>query len=129
MPETKAGNMQPVASHANDERIHDPVTKDGMLSILAANLGDLARQNTTEFRARYYGDCKGILKTLIMIGWLDPAEGEQWRADILSAHLQAIQQCNDDGQSVDSAVMAREQFQLEKLVERGFKPRTSLSRD
>lgn len=40
-------------------------------------MSDLARQNTNEYRARYYAEARTLLKSLVVLEWVDSAEAEQ----------------------------------------------------
>ena len=111
-----------------DPRIFEPLDKDGVLWQLDASLKDLARQETTEYRGRYYGECTAILKTLRMIGWIDSAEDGQWYADILAAHQLAIGRCQAAGLAVEQSVIDQEAYRLRTLAASGITPRSPLGR-
>ena len=97
--------------------------KEQLLHQLEGAMSDLARQNTNEYRARYYAEARALLKSLVVIEWITEAEAEQWRADIHATHQQAIVQCQAAGESVDALVIEQAAFRLMHLAKVGIHPR------
>lgn len=97
--------------------------REQLLHELEGAMGDLARQNTNEYRARYYAEARALRKSLVLLGWLETAEAEQWRADIHATHQQAIDQCQAAGESVDALVIDQAAFCLKNLAKAGIHPR------
>ncbi len=96
--------------------------------MLADTIRDLARQDSPEFRGKFFGECRGLLKTLRLGNTLDEDQREQWSADIYRASIQAAEQCAANGCPVDRHALAQQRFQLEHLAERGIVPRAELPR-
>ena len=99
-----------------------------ILDLLADTIRNLERQVSPEFRGQYYGECRGLLKALILGELLDEAQREQWSADIYRASLQAANQCAAAGQPADEVAVNKQRFQLERLAQQGIKPRAELPR-
>jgi len=97
--------------------------REQLLHQLEGAMSDLARQNTNEYRARYYAEARALLKSLVVIEWITEAEAEQWRADIHATHQQAIGQCQAAGESVDALVIKQAAFRLMHLAKVGIHPR------
>ncbi|WP_073666236.1 hypothetical protein [Pseudomonas aeruginosa] len=85
-----------------------PFTKEDMLWELDSTIKDLARQNSTEFRGRYFGECRGILRTLYLLGMVDEVEHAELKVKIDTAHQQAIAQCEAAGETLDPVVAGKE---------------------
>lgn len=100
--------------------------KEQLLHQLEGAMSDLARQNTNEYRARYYAEARALLKSLVVIEWITDAEAEQWRADIHATHQQAIVQCQAAGESVDALVIEQAAFRLMHLAKVGIHPRVKV---
>lgn len=79
---------------------------------LESTIKDLARQKSTEYRARYLGECKGILRCIGMLGLWSDAGLTSWRVKILEAHLKAIENSEAAGVPVPEEIKARELFWL-----------------
>lgn len=91
---------------------------DTALYALDCAIKDLARQEETEYRARYYGECKGKLACLVILGVVNYAERHEWKVKILEAHLQAIAQCEAAGEVVAEGIKLREAFWLKHHQEK-----------
>lgn len=100
--------------------------REQLLHELEGAMGDLARQNTNEYRARYYAEARALLKSLVLLEWLETAEAEQWRADIHATHQQAIGQCQAAGESVGALVIDQAAFCLKNLRLAGILPRVKV---
>lgn len=94
-----------------------PFTKEDMLWELDSTIKDLARQCTTEFRGRYFGECRGILRTLDLIGMVTAAEAAELKVKIDAAHQQAIAQCEAAGEPLDPVVSRKEAFRSQLNVD------------
>lgn len=86
--------------------------KDGLLWELDSTIKDLARQETTEYRCRYFGEAKGMLKSLCLLRIVDDAEAAQLRLKLTQAHDQAIKQCLAAGQHIDPVDLRRHELHL-----------------
>ncbi|EMJ4585576.1 hypothetical protein ROT11_006683 [Pseudomonas aeruginosa] len=95
-----------------------PMDKEGMVWQLEQTIKDLQRQETTEFRSRYFGECLAMHKTLAMIGWLDAAETDSLYLQIVKAHEKAIGQCLDAGETVSPEVFQKESYRRQQAEER-----------
>ena len=95
---------------------------------LADTIRDLSRQDTPEFRAEFYGECRGLLKALRLGDLLDETQREQWNADIYRASLQAAEQCAEAGRPAEPVALRKQVFQLERLGKLGIFPRAILPR-
>lgn len=114
-------------------RIGAPITEDTpppprpdvptLLAELAGTIRDLERQVSNEYRAKFYGECRGILKALFMAQLINDTEREQWAADIYRANLQAVDQCTAAGSLADADEIRRQVHQLKRLAELGITPR------
>lgn len=91
--------------------------RDTALWTIDCSIKDLARQEESEFRARYYGECKGKLACLVMLGVVNDAERDEWMAKILVAHQQAIAQCEEAGEVISENIKRREAFWLKHYQE------------
>ncbi|WP_040107383.1 hypothetical protein [Azotobacter chroococcum] len=89
-----------------------PMDKDGLLWELDGVTKDLARQETTEHRCRYFGEAKGMIKTLCLLRILDDAEAARLRLKVWEAHDQAIKKCLAAGHQIDPVDLRRHEFQL-----------------
>lgn len=88
--------------------------KDQLFYELESTISDLERQNTTEYRGRYYGECRALRKALFVIGWIDEAESARIHLRILQAHQKALQQCVDAGETIAEDELRRETFRLQQ---------------
>ncbi|KJS27875.1 MAG: hypothetical protein VR76_08430 [Pseudomonas sp. BRH_c35] len=91
--------------------------KSDMLWELDSTIKDLARQNSTEFRGRYFGESRGILRTLYLLGMVDEVEHAELKVKIDAAHQQAIAQCEAAGESLDPVVAQKEAFRSQLNVD------------
>ncbi len=73
---------------------------------------DLARQDTTEHRCRYYGEARGMIKTLQLLRLIDSSEAQALKLKAWKAHDQAINQCLEAGEPIDAHVLTRHKFQV-----------------
>lgn len=85
-----------------------PFTKEDMLCELDSTIKDLARQDSTEYRGRYFGESRGILRTLGLLGMLDDVEHAELKVKIDTAHQQAIAECEAAGEPLDPVVAGKE---------------------
>jgi hypothetical protein len=90
---------------------------------LVTIIRDLERQETNEHRAKFSGECKGMIKALWMVNWLDQAEWNQWTADAYQADLQSAKRCAAAGNHPDVDEVNRTEFQLRRLSRLGVTPR------
>ena len=90
-----------------------PFTKEDMLWELDSTIQDLARQSTTEFRGRYFGQCRGILRTLSLLGIIDEAEHAELKVKIDTAHLHATEKCEAAGEPMGREMVTKEAFRRE----------------
>ncbi len=97
--------------------------KEQLLHHLEGAISDLARQESNEYRARYYAEARALLKSLVVLEWIDATEAQQWRADIHATHQQAIGQCQTAGEFVDLQVIEQAEFRLMHLAMDGIFPR------
>lgn len=97
--------------------------KEQLLHQLKGAISDLARQNTNEYRARYYGEARALLKSLVILEWIEATEAQQWRADIHATHQQSVGQCQAAGEFVDVQVIEQAAFRLMHLAKDGIYPR------
>lgn len=88
--------------------------KDQLFYELESTISDLERQNSTEYRGRYYGECRALRKALFVIGWIDEAESARIHLRVLQAHQKALQQCIDAGESIAEDELRRETFRLQQ---------------
>lgn len=86
--------------------------KDGILWELQALTKELARQVTNEHRCRYYGEARGMIKTLQILRLIDIAEADTLKLKAWKAHDQAINQCLEAGEPIDAHVLTRHKFQV-----------------
>lgn len=99
-----------LSSHVRDAQRD----KDQLFYELESTINDLERQNTTEYRGRYYGECRALRKALFVIGWIDEAESARIHLRILQAHQKALQQCVEAGDSIAEDELRRETFRLQQ---------------
>lgn len=99
------------------------IHREQLLHQLEGAISDLARQNTNEYRARYYAEALALLKSLVVLEWIEATEAQQWRADIHAIHQQAVGQCLAAGAVVDIQVIEQAAFRLMHLANDGIRPR------
>lgn len=89
--------------------------KAGLIWELDSVIKDLSRQETTEHRCRYYGEAKGMIKTLCLLNIIDDGEATQVRQKLWDAHDQAIKNCLAAGHLIDPVDLLRHEGQLGKI--------------
>lgn len=102
--------------------------EDALIWQLSNTVRDLERQIQNEFRAKYFGECRALLKAMRILELLPERELDQWSADIYRACLQSAGQCAEAGDLPNQTELRRHEFQLLHLAHEGIKPRLELPR-
>ena len=113
--------LEVVESQASAEFSHT-------MDYLADTIRDLARQDSTEYRAQFFGECMGLVKAVFLLGLISEHELNQWRADILAAHKKALESCAMADEEAGEKVIHRTLLQIHQLKKVGIVPRERLPR-
>lgn len=77
-------------------RNHQAFDKEDMLCDLKDNIRDVERQVEEIWRWKYYGEAHGKIVTMLLIGWLDQDEGDEWKVKLKKAFDNS---CRNEGAS------------------------------